>query len=331
MPQLAVAVPDRMMTRCHDPGRSRTGRDRMTDRPHDEDRQLQHRFEDMLLVERGLSRHTAAAYGSDIRQFSRWLAERGSRLVQVQRDDVLAWLACLLAQGVGARSAARKLSSLRRLYAWLLREQHVSTDPTALVDSPRIGRRLPSSLSEAQVRSLLDAPDVATPLGLRDRTMLEILYGCGLRVSELIDLRSDQVGRQQEVLRVVGKGSKERLLPLGEHAAHWLQRYESEARPQLRRVADQTPEVFLSQRGTALSRQSVWYRIKHHARVAGVPDSLSPHTLRHAFATHLVNHDADLRVVQLLLGHSNLSTTQIYTHVARERLKSLHLAHHPRG
>ncbi len=296
-----------------------------------EDQRLQRLFGDMLLIERGLSAHTVAAYGSDIKQFARWLALDEGCLSRVSQSDVLAYLDYRLMQGADARSAARKLSALRRLYAWMLRQGYIRTDPTALIDSPRLGRKLPGSVSEVQVRGLLQAPDVSTPLGLRDRAMLEMLYGCGLRVSELVNLTSGQVGRHQGVLRVIGKGNKERLLPLGEHAARWLQRYETDARHTFKAPAASVDAVFLSRRGTSLTRQSVWHRVKHHARAANMPGSLSPHTLRHAFATHLVNHDADLRVVQLLLGHEDLSTTQIYTHVARERLKAMHLAHHPRG
>jgi integrase/recombinase XerD len=212
----------------------------------------------------------------------------------------------------------------------LYRENMIAEDPSALIDNPRLGRPLPKSLTEADVESLLAAPDVLTPIGLRDRTMLEVLYGCGLRVSELVALEVPRVNMRQGVIRVSGKGSKERLIPLGAEAMHWLERYMREARPNLLGQAS-SHVVFPSGRGQAMTRQTFWHRLKEHARTAGIHKPISPHTLRHAFATHLLNHGADLRVVQLLLGHSDLSTTQIYTHIAQERMKSLHQQHHPRG
>ena len=294
------------------------------------DRALVDGFADMLLVERGLSRHTASAYRSDLAAFARWLAPRGRTLAEATREDVLGALAARADAGRSARSAARFLSALRRFFGWCVREASVARDPTHLVAAPALGRPLPRTMTEAEVRSLLGAPDASGALGLRDRAMLEVLYGCGLRVSELVALRTDQVNRRQGLARLHGKGNKERLVPLGEHALAWLERYEREARPEL--AAGRASEaLFLSRRGAAMTRQSFWYRVKVHARAAGVSDTLSPHTLRHAFATHLVNHSADLRVVQLLLGHEDVSTTQIYTHVAGERLKRLHLEHHPRG
>ena len=287
-------------------------------------------FADMLLVERGLSRHTASAYRSDLSAFAGWLADRGRTLFEATREDVLGALAERAGDGRSARSAARFLSALRRFFGWCVRESRIGLDPTSLVSSPTLGRPLPVSLSEREVATLLDAPDVSGALGLRDRAMLEVLYGCGLRVSELVALGTSQVNRRQGVARLHGKGNKERLVPLGEHALGWLERYERDARPEL--AGGRACEaLFLTRRGAAMTRQSFWYRIKAHARTAGVPDTLSPHTLRHAFATHLVNHSADLRVVQLLLGHEDVSTTQIYTHVAGERLKRLHREHHPRG
>ena len=287
-------------------------------------------FADMLLVERGLSRHTVSAYGSDLSAFAGWLAPHGRTLVEATREDVLGALAERADRGTSARSAARFLSALRRFFGWCVRESRIGADPTELVSAPTLGRSLPRSLSEAEVRDLLAAPDVTSDLGLRDRAMLEVLYGCGLRVSELVALRTDQVNRRQGVARLHGKGNRERLVPLGEHALRWLERYERDARPALA-GARARDALFLSRRGAGMTRQSFWYRIKLHARTAGVPGTLSPHTLRHAFATHLVNHSADLRVVQLLLGHEDVSTTQIYTHVAGERLKRLHREHHPRG
>lgn len=294
------------------------------------DRDLLLRFADMLLVERGLRANTVSAYTSDLTAFAAWLMSRGSTLIEVRHADVMAWFAERMASGTSARTAARRLSTLRRFYGWALRENLVSGDPVRLVASPRSGRPLPSVPGEADVGALLAAPDVATDIGLRDRAMLETLYGCGLRVSELVTLGMAQINRVQGAMRVSGKGDKERLIPLGEPAQAWLARYEKESRPDLL-AGRRSDALFLTARGRAMTRQAFWYRIKHYARLAGLRQSISPHTLRHAFATHLVNHDADLRVVQLLLGHSDLSTTQIYTHVARERLKSLHRAHHPRG
>lgn len=291
--------------------------------------QLLSHFADMLLIERGLSAHTVAAYQTDIKQFGQWLSSRETALQQVTRADIMSYLAVRVQNGGSSRSAARMLSALRCFFAFMLRERHMQDNPTQLIDSPSIGRPLPGTLTESEVKSLLGAPDTDSVLGLRDRAMLELLYGCGLRVSELVSLNVDQINRQQGVLRVWGKGNKERLIPMGEMALHWLQRYERSARPNLLKGSSDT--LFPSLRGRPMTRQTFWYRVKRHAVTAGIPGSLSPHTLRHAFATHLVNHDADLRVVQLLLGHSDLSTTQIYTHVARERLKALHQEHHPRG
>jgi integrase/recombinase XerD len=293
------------------------------------DRDVLEEFADMLMVERGLSANTLAAYRSDLMGFARWQAGRGSHLLAANKDDVHACLASRIADGRSARSAARFLSALRRFYAWCDRERRISLDPTLLIAAPALGRPLPLSLTETEVRQLLEAPDTSTDIGLRDRAMLEMVYGCGLRVSEVISVTVDQVNRQQGVVRLFGKGNKERLVPLGEHALGWLERYEQEARPSL--LTGRSESIFLSRRGQAMTRQSFWYRVKAHSQRAGVTASLSPHSLRHAFATHLVNNDADLRVVQLLLGRSDLSTTQIYTHVARERLKQLHATHHPRG
>lgn len=283
------------------------------------------------MLERGLSRNTLLAYCSDLRQFARWLEASGQTLPQTQREHVLEYLSYRMQDGMTARSSARVLSTLRRFFAYMVREREMQADPTALVDAPKLGRPLPSSLTERDVDKLLRAPDVTSELGLRDRAMLELLYACGLRVSELIDITLDQLNRNQGVLRVWGKGNKERLVPIGEQAMMWVDRYLKEARPVLIAKRSATDSVFVSRRGTSITRQAFWYLIKRHASEAGIKAPLSPHTLRHAFATHLVNHDADLRVVQLLLGHSDLSTTQIYTHVARERLKDIHASHHPRG
>jgi integrase/recombinase XerD len=287
-------------------------------------------FLDALWLERGLSAHTRAAYRSDLALFNGWLADRGLELPQAGREIILDHLAWRLDNGYKARSTARLLSGLRGFYRYLLREKLIGVDPTLQVDMPKLGRPLPKTLSEADVEALLAAPDTGEAIGMRDRCMLEVLYACGLRVSELIGLTLDQVNLRQGVVLAFGKGSKERLVPLGEEAINWLQRYQREARGEL--LGGLPSDVlFPSQRGEQMTRQAFWYRIKLHARVAGIDKPLSPHTLRHAFATHLLNHGADLRSVQMLLGHSDLSTTQIYTHIARARLQELHARHHPRG
>lgn len=287
-------------------------------------------FLDALWTEHGLSRNTLTAYRSDLAALAVWLQGRGSSLIQAQRGQLLDFLAARIRLGVKPRSSARLLTSLRRFYCWLARENRISEDPSALIDMPRIGRPLPKILSEAQVESLINVPNVSQPLGLRDRAMLELLYATGLRVSELVGLRLHQVNLRQGVVQVVGKGGRERLVPLGENAVIWLERFLREGRAGLL-GGRQTDCLFPSRRATQMTRQNFWHLIQRHARSAGIRVELSPHTLRHAFATHLVNHGADLRVVQMLLGHSDLSTTQIYTHVARARLKSLHQQHHPRG
>jgi integrase/recombinase XerD len=287
-------------------------------------------FCDALWLEHGLSRHTLSAYRSDLVGMALFLAERNRDLLGATRTDVQAYLERRREKRAKASTAARLLSTLRRFYRYLAREGRIAQDPTALVDSPKLSRGLPKSLSEEQVERLLAAPTPATVLGLRDRAMLEVLYATGLRVSELVGLRVGQASISQGLIRVVGKGDKERLVPLGEEALAWLGRYLSEARPSLlgQRVSD---VLFATSRGGALTRQAFWHNIKRYARQAQITVPLSPHTLRHAFATHLLNHGADLRVVQMLLGHADLSTTQIYTHVARARLQELHAKHHPRG
>ncbi|WP_439107775.1 site-specific tyrosine recombinase XerD [Congregibacter sp.] len=285
---------------------------------------------DAVWMEKGLSENTLAAYRRDLQAFSRWCALRNRSGTEVTRSDVEAYLASLLEAKRSPRSAARALSCLRGFYRYLLRSGHLSDDPTLGLDSPRLGRPLPKTLSEADVDALLKAPNLDDPIGFRDRCMLELLYACGLRVSELTGLTLSQLSLNQGVVRITGKGGKERLVPIGEEALHWMQRYLREARPEL--LGNTTSEVlFPSRRAQMMTRQTFWHRIKQHAITAGIQKSISPHVLRHAFATHLVNHGADLRVVQLLLGHSDLSTTQIYTHVARQRLQSLHSKHHPRG
>ncbi|NNM01776.1 MAG: site-specific tyrosine recombinase XerD [Gammaproteobacteria bacterium] len=284
------------------------------------------RFLDHLWMEHGLSDNSLAAYRSDLRQFSRWLNERGITLAAVTAADVLDYVA-----GVERtpRTINRYLSTLRRFYRYLLRESCISADPCTDIEAPRIGRALPKTLTEHDVEQLLAAPDPATSLGLRDRTMLELMYASGLRVSELVELTLEQCNRRQGVVRVSGKGGRERLVPTGEQALEWLDRYLAEARPLLAR--DGTAVLFPSRRGGPMTRQTFWHAIRKYARKAAIAKPLSPHVLRHAFATHLLNHGADLRVVQMLLGHSDISTTQIYTHVARSRLKDLHAEHHPRG
>lgn len=288
-------------------------------------------FTDMLWLERGLSRNTLSSYGSDLRHASKWLQENQAvPLVHARQEHLLSWLASLVSSGQSARSSARRLSSLRQFFQYALREGWVPVDPSLDIQAPRLGRPLPRTLTEDEVVALLNAPDVDTAEGFRDRCMLELLYATGLRVSELVNLRPDQVSLGQGLVRVTGKGGKERLVPMGDEAQEWIRRFMQGPRQELlgARVCD---ALFPTRRGAGMTRQAFWYRVRKHARTAGIRKHLSPHTLRHAFATHLVNHGADLRVVQLLLGHSDLSTTQIYTHVARERLKQIHAVHHPRG
>ena len=300
-------------------------------RPDTPDASVIELFVDMAWMERGLSRNTLAAYRSDLSACDRWLAQHcATCLTDARRDQLLGFLAAGVDAKVKPRTSARRLTTLRQFYQWALRERRVTQDPTRDVASPRIGRALPKSLGESDVEALLGAPDVGTPEGLRDRAMLELLYATGLRVSELVALRPEQLGLSQGLVRVTGKGNKERLVPLGEDAGDWIRRFLFEARPVLL-GGRPCVALFPTRRGSGMTRQAFWYRVRLHGRQAGITEPLSPHTLRHAFATHLVNHGADLRVVQLLLGHSSLSTTQIYTHVARERLQALHAAHHPRG
>lgn len=287
------------------------------------------RWLERLWAEQGLADATLAAYRSDLRGFARWQARRGRDLDVASRADIEAWMA---AATVRARTAARRLSALRRYYADRSRRRPGREDPTLLLERPRLPAGLPKALSEAQVEALLAAPDPGDGLGLRDRTMLELMYACGLRVSELVGLPLAALNPRQGVLRITGKGGKQRLVPVGEEALAWLARYLLEARPALAHGHGESPAMFLSNRGAAMTRQMFWTLCKRHARRAGIdPAHVSPHVLRHSFATHLLNHGADLRVLQLLLGHASLGTTQIYTLVARERLKQLHHHHHPRG
>jgi integrase/recombinase XerD len=290
--------------------------------------EMVNRFLDMLWMERGLSENTLSAYRSDLLAYARWLNHKGVRLEEAQDADLRDYLGSF--KQPSARTLARRLSSLRRFYKYFVREGLMQHDPSARVESPRIGRPLPKSLTESEVESLLNAPDTNTSLGLRDRAMLEVLYATGLRVSELTGLTLTQLNLRQGLVRITGKGNKERLVPLGAESLDWLQRYLNEGRPDI--AKNKTSDaLFPNRRGAAMTRQAFWYLIKRYALIADITKSLSPHVLRHAFATHLLNHGADLRVVQMLLGHSDISTTQIYTHVARERLKSLHAQHHPRG
>src|SRR6185437_5167750 len=288
------------------------------------------RFLDAVWLERGLSPNTLAAYRADLTALARWLGQRKVPIVDTSRADLQDFIAWRVHEGARPRSTARQLSSFRRFFRYLVREGGIHEDPTAQIAMPKIGRSLPKSLTEEEVESLLGAPVVSDPLGNRDRTMLEVLYATGLRVSELVNLRHGQVNLNQGVIRILGKGNRERLIPLGEEAVRWLIEFSSGARGEIL-LERQTDYLFPTRRGDRMTRQAFWHIIKRYARKAGIAKELSPHTLRHAFATHLLNHGADLRVVQMLLGHSDLSTTQIYTHVARERLKELHAQHHPRG
>jgi integrase/recombinase XerD len=288
-------------------------------------------FCDALWLEDGLSRNTLAGYRRDLQQFAQWLLEsRGRDLARAERADVLDYLAHRFRNNARPRSAARLMSSLKRFYRHQLREGRMKADPTLEVESPKLPRSLPKTLTEEDVEALLGAPDVATPLGLRDRAMLEMLYASGLRVSELVTVGVAQVSQDMGIVRIMGKGAKERLVPLGEEALAWIRRYLAEARGGILDGRRADP-LFVTARGDGMTRQAFWHLVRRYAARAGLRKPISPHTLRHAFATHLLNHGADLRVVQMLLGHADISTTQIYTHVARERLKQLHQRHHPRG
>ena len=286
-------------------------------------------FIDVLWLEKGLSKNTLSAYRHDISSFSDWY--KGVSLLEVQRVDLLDYLSQRLKDGYSSRSTARSLSSLRAFYSHITVKHNLKENPTSRVDSPKLGRSLPKTLSEDEVEKLISSPDIEDYIGLRDRAMLELIYACGLRVSELISLDMLNLNLRQGVIRVIGKGEKERLVPMGEEALDWVQRYINKGRPYLLKEDNKVSELFLSKRGKSMTRQTFWYRIKEYANKASINKDLSPHTLRHAFATHLINHGADLRTVQLLLGHSSLSTTQIYTEVARHRMKELHNEHHPRG
>lgn len=288
-------------------------------------------FLDALWLERNLAENSLSAYRRDLNMVVEWLHHRGLSLATVQSGDLQTLLAERVEGGYKATSTARMLSAVRRLFQHLYREKIRDDDPSALLASPKLPQRLPKDLSEAQVERLLQAPTVEEPIELRDKAMLEVLYATGLRVSELVGLTMSDVSLRQGVVRVIGKGNKERLVPLGEEAVYWLEQYLVHGRPWL--LNGQSLDIlFPSNRARQMTRQTFWHRIKHYAQLAGIDsEKLSPHVLRHAFATHLLNHGADLRVVQMLLGHSDLSTTQIYTHVATERLRQLHQQHHPRA
>ena len=275
-----------------------------------------------------MSENTLSAYRTDLYSYSDWLIKASAVLLQSRPEDILGYMASLNSKS--ARTSARRLSSLRRFFQYLAREGHINSDPSARIAAPRIGRPLPKSLTEAEVEDLLAAPDTSTAIGQRDRAMLEVLYATGLRVSELVSLQMGQVNLRQGVVRVIGKGNKERLVPLGEEAVDWLEKFIRQGRAELLQ-GPPVATLFPSRRGRMMTRQNFWHALRRYAVRAGITMALSPHVIRHAFATHLLNHGADLRVVQMLLGHSDISTTQIYTHVARERLKNLHAEHHPRG
>ncbi len=292
--------------------------------------ELVDRFLDAIWMERGLSKNTLGAYRADLMTLGRGLSTDSKSIDIADKADLLAFIARRVENGAKPRSTARQLSSFRRFFRYIMREGLRDSDPTADIEMPRIGRSLPKTLSEDEVDALLNAPNTDEPLGHRDRAMLELLYATGLRVSELINLKQSQINFNQGVLRIVGKGDRERLIPLGEESQRWLKKFIDGARMEIL-LERQTEYLFPTRRGDRMTRQAFWHIIKRYAEKGGIRKKLSPHSLRHAFATHLLNHGADLRVVQLLLGHSDLSTTQIYTHVARERLKDLHGKHHPRG
>ena len=288
-------------------------------------------FLDALWSERGLSQNTLAAYGRDLKALADWQTKNNRNLIDASNSELLEYITLRIKQGSKSRSIARTISTLRRFFRYQLREGNIQEDPTALIELPKLGKPLPNSLSEANVEALLNAPVISDPIGLRDRAMLELLYATGLRVTELVSLEYNQINLLQGVVRVIGKGNKERLVPMGDEAVSWINNYLNEARSELLKSGGVSNALFVTKRGSGMTRQAFWYLIKRYAVQAGIKQKLSPHTLRHAFATHLLNYGADLRVVQLLLGHSDLSTTQIYTHIAKSRLQNLHQEHHPRG
>ena len=297
----------------------------------DSDRQILDAFIDNIWIEKGLSQNTLDSYRSDLEQFSSWLKKNNLTYIKTSKKEILTYLSFLFQKGLGSKTVARKLSSLKSFFRYLVFKSIISNDPSSEVETPKLLKSIPKSISEKEVEALLAAPDEKTDIGLRDKTMIETLYSCGLRISELTNLELLNLNLRQGVIRVVGKGQKERLVPMGDQLIGLLELYISSSRKNLlnKRHSD---FLFLSTRGQRMTRQSFWHRIKHYCLASGFePDKISPHVLRHAFATHLLNNGADLRVVQLLLGHSDLNTTQIYTEVARQRLKRLHTEHHPRG
>ena len=297
----------------------------------DSDRQILDAFIDNIWIEKGLSQNTLDSYRSDLEQFSSWLEKNNLSYIKTSKKEILFYLSFLFQKGLGSKTVARKLSSLKSFFRYLVFKSIIPNDPSSEVETPKLLKSIPKSISEKEVEALLAAPDEKTDIGLRDKTMIETLYSCGLRISELTNLELLNLNLRQGVIRVIGKGQKERLVPMGDQLIGLLELYISSSRKNLlnKRHSD---FLFLSTRGQRMTRQSFWHRIKHYCLASGFePDKISPHVLRHAFATHLLNNGADLRVVQLLLGHSDLNTTQIYTEVARQRLKRLHTEHHPRG
>ena len=297
----------------------------------DSDRQILDAFIDNIWIEKGLSQNTLDSYRSDLEQFSKWLKKNNLSYIKTSKKEILSYLSFLFQKGLGSKTVARKLSSLKSFFRYLVFKSIIPNDPSSEVETPKLLKSIPKSISEKEVEALLAAPDEKTDIGLRDKTMIETLYSCGLRISELTNLELLNLNLRQGVIRVIGKGQKERLVPMGDQLIGLLELYISSSRKNLlnKRHSD---FLFLSTRGQRMTRQSFWHRIKHYCLASGFePDKISPHVLRHAFATHLLNNGADLRVVQLLLGHSDLNTTQIYTEVARQRLKRLHTEHHPRG
>ena len=297
----------------------------------DSDRQILDAFIDNIWIEKGLSQNTLDSYRSDLEQFSSWLEKNNLNYIKTSKKEILSYLSFLFQKGLGSKTDARKLSSLKSFFRYLVFKSIIPNDPSSEVETPKLLKSIPKSISEKEVEALLAAPDEKTDIGLRDKTMIETLYSCGLRISELTNLELLNLNLRQGVIRVIGKGQKERLVPMGDQLIGLLELYISSSRKNLlnKRHSD---FLFLSTRGQRMTRQSFWHRIKHYCLASGFePDKISPHVLRHAFATHLLNNGADLRVVQLLLGHSDLNTTQIYTEVARQRLKRLHTEHHPRG
>ena len=297
----------------------------------DSDRQILDAFIDNIWIEKGLSQNTLDSYRSDLEQFSSWLEKNNLSYTKTSKKEILSYLSFLFQKGLGSKTVARKLSSLKSFFRYLVFKSIIPNDPSSEVETPKLLKSIPKSISEKEVEALLAAPDEKTDIGLRDKTMIETLYSCGLRISELTNLELLNLNLRQGVIRVIGKGQKERLVPMGDQLIGLLELYISSSRKNLlnKRHSD---FLFLSARGQRMTRQSFWHRIKHYCLASGFePDKISPHVLRHAFATHLLNNGADLRVVQLLLGHSDLNTTQIYTEVARQRLKRLHTEHHPRG